>query len=140
MYEGRREGGQGGHAALRNCYSDKLFSLSSMEFVTFNQIFGIFLVSGGFAQTQPGALYPAGDGTHYFVPYETTSWLRPWNVLGGKKLFAEWHARQNNDRKKYLARSQQTTLCTLILLLIIHLLEIQKTAAERNSHLKYLSN
>jgi len=47
----------------------KIFSLNSMEFLTFNQIFSIiFGFLGALPQTSPGALYPAGDGTHSFVP------------------------------------------------------------------------
>jgi len=63
-----------------------VFSLNSMEFLTFNQMFTfvvtkrmhiIFGFLGALPQTPPGALCPDGDGTHSFVPSETNSWLRP---------------------------------------------------------------
>ena len=54
-----------------------------MEFVTFNQIFSIFFLFGGFAPDPIGGsvnsvnVESAGDGTHSFVLSETNSWLRP---------------------------------------------------------------
>ena len=75
------KGGQRGHVPSEIATLN-FFSLKSIEFLTFNQIFSIiFRFLGALPQTPPGALYPAGDGTHSFVPSETNSWLRPWSGL-----------------------------------------------------------
>ena len=61
----------------------KVFSLNSMDFLTFDQIFSIiFGFLEALPQTPPGALYPAGDGTHSFVPLRNKFLATPLGVSG----------------------------------------------------------